>query len=111
MSQQYTCITKTKSYGPPCFLDGDDQPACEYKVTECGVNLKGIPRNAETERLFQAASLTGHAEVLSDEDISNYVGHKAYQGEEILDCFSRVRGNIQRFRDDAEALLTKFRKE
>ena len=53
---QNTCITKTFTYGPPCFLDENDEPKCKYEITECGMSLAGIPRNAETEKLFQVAS-------------------------------------------------------
>ena len=53
MSQDNICITKTHTYGPPCFLDEDNEPNCSYDITECGMSLADIPRNEETEELFQ----------------------------------------------------------
>lgn len=67
------CVTVKETYGPPCFIDESGEPNCEYEYTECGMSLIGIPRNAKTERLFQAASITGSVDVLSDKDIERQV--------------------------------------
>lgn len=104
------CITKTKSYGPPCFVDGDGRPICEYQVTECGMSLVDIPRNKETERLFQAAAKTGHAEILSQEDIVVHV--KAEVGASLLlpAMQAQLDKIVARFKSDAEAFLKKLRR-
>ncbi|MBI2092250.1 MAG: hypothetical protein HYY43_06855 [Deltaproteobacteria bacterium] len=110
MSQD-VCITKTKTYGPPCFIDGNGQPNCEYKVTECGMSLVGIPRNAETERFFQAASRTGHSEILSDGDISSQVNAELKGFLKPSEEKRILEKSIKQFRQDAEALLEKFRRK
>lgn len=53
-----------------CFIGGDNDElrACSIPVTECGISLKGLPRNNETTDLFRVASEEGLPEILSVED-------------------------------------------
>lgn len=100
MSQDI-CITKTKTYGPPCFIDGNGQPNCEYKVTECGISLENIVRNEETERLFQAAARTGHRDILSDEDIHSQVSAELRGFVEPSEVKRILEVSVRRFKQDA----------
>lgn len=102
------CITKKVTYGPPCFIDVNG-PNCEYKTTECGIGLKDIQRNAATEKLFQAASLTGFPEILSHEDIVQYVKGEAGASLLLPEVRGRINVNIARFKEDANALVEKYR--
>lgn len=108
MSQD-TCITKTKTYGPPCFLDENNKPMCEYEVTECGLSLAGVPRNAETEKLFAAASRTGHAEILSQDDVARYVAELRgfFEPGQQRDALKSMAAS---FAEEASAIVAKYRK-
>ena len=109
MSQDNICITKTHTYGPPCFLDEDNEPNCSYDITECGMSLADIPRNEETEELFQVASKSGHKEILSQEDIESYVAPELRYLEPSDPRRNQLIAKIQLFEADAESLLEKLR--
>lgn len=108
------CVTVKKAYGPPCFLDGDDRPNCEYTVTECGMSLIGIPKNAETERFFKAASITGSVDILSDDDIKRQVTeevHGFFKPSESSEEKNAIIEGAARFKKDATEFLNKLRQK
>lgn len=108
MSQDI-CITKIKTYGPPCFIDENNEPNCSYKVTECGINLRGIPRNTEAEKFFQAASTFGHKEILSYEDVGQHCISELGASLLLLGEKAALTRCIDRFIQDAETYLEKLR--
>jgi len=112
MSQDI-CITKTKTYGSPCFLDENNQPLCEYEVEECGLSLVNIPKNAETEKLFAAASRTGHAEILSQADIAGYVSEVRgffEPSEQGIAFQNMLKSMAASFAEEASTIVAKYRK-
>lgn len=110
MSQD-TCITKTKTYGPPCFIDSNGQPNCTYEVTECGMSLEGIIRNKETERFFQAASIFGHQEILSHEDVVQHCKSKLGASLLLPGGRAALARCVNRFKKDAETCLEGLRRK
>ncbi len=102
------CVTIKETYGPPCFIDESGEPNCEYEVTECGMDLTGVPKNATTERLFQAASRTGSDHVLSDDDIESQVTAELRGFIEPREQHRVIKESIDRFKKDAKELLEKL---
>lgn len=75
MSQD-TCIPYTINYKPPCFIDEQSNLIGHCRpvdLTECGIDLRSITRNAKTERLFAVANRRGVPDILSYEDVFKMV--------------------------------------
>lgn len=93
MSQDI-CITKKFNGTRPCFIDEKGE-CMSVTRTECGVSLQNIPRNAETEKFFQAAAQSGLSDILSEKDAALY-----FKGG--------MPKSVDRFMQEARAFVAKY---
>lgn len=67
MSDSYICRTETLNNTHPCFTD--NKGSCVVvTITECGLDLTGIPENEQIKEYFNVARKTGLSTILSHAD-------------------------------------------
>lgn len=112
----YRCVTTDRlvafNFRPPdsffpCFVGGEDEYACVVSQNECGIDIAGLPVNAETEPIIDMAREYSSFDVLSRNDLYDYV-FVDRGATSLYDYFFDPIGGINRFLERAEHIVNRY---
>lgn len=98
------CFTETIYRPQPCFGAREGELSCEVKITECGLDLEGVPENEQTRELFEAARMTGLSTILSVADAMEVARKNVEETDQ-----NRLKQEAHRFYENAKGLIQKIK--